>query len=120
MSQFESFKNSVASIVQGEGEALQQRIDGHDINIAAMPYGYYLCGRLPVPWDGSEQELHRHLRISFIAMSRFHFSLAANPEVNELYLSYYLAKPKKVEEMIAATESLINLMDIWPAMLNKY
>ncbi len=116
MSAFDTFKTELLEITGGQNDRLTKKIDNHEIVLASMPYGYYLNGRLALEWDGSEQELHRHLQISMALMNHNELSLAADPDTKALFVSQYLPKPKSIDELMAAIEGLVTILEIWPSM----
>lgn len=120
MGNFNHFSSTVEAVALGESPELKTQVDGHDIRLHAMPYGYFLAGQIPCEWDGTEQSLQAHLRLSMVIFNNFDFSVSAERETNTLHLSYYLAKPKKTDDLISAIEALTNLLDVWPAMIAKY
>lgn len=113
MSSFESFVHSIESLCAGKTENVVQSIDGYQISIASLPHGYYLYGKLPITWDGQELSLSKYLRLSMTGFNDFLSSLAVGRNSNDLFLSQYLAKPQSAESMLAQTESLVNMIDVW-------
>lgn len=116
MSSFESFVHSLESLCAGKTESLVQSIDGYQISISSLPHGYYLCGKLPITWDGQELSLAKYLRLSMTGFNDFLSSLAVGRNSNDLFLSQYLAKPQSTESLLAQTESLVNMIDVWLEM----
>ena len=116
MPSFESFAHSLSDLCAGRIETITESIDGYQVSIASLPHGFYLFGKIPVAWDGSETSLARYLRLSMSSFNDFLASLAVGKNSNDLFLSQYLAKPQSGESLLAETESLVNLLDIWVDM----
>ncbi len=112
MAGYENFFQSLQEICDGHQPEVQRAIDGYEINIRSMLYGYYLCGKLPVKWNGSEQNIQRHLSISMSCFNDFDASLSMGQD-NTFYISQFIEKPKMVEELLHCVESLVNQIDVW-------
>ena len=116
MSSYESFAHSLGELSAGRIDNITESIDGYQVSIAALPHGFYLCGKIPVKWDGTEVSLAAYLRLSMSSFNDFLASLAVGRNNNDLFLSQYLAKPQSGDGLMAETESLVNLLDIWVDM----
>ncbi|TQV84069.1 hypothetical protein FKG94_05225 [Exilibacterium tricleocarpae] len=119
MAGYEELSRGIAAISNGEELEITRVIDGHEISLRGMPHGYYLCGKIPVEWDGSEQDLQHHLRISMSCFNSFDASLAVAPD-KTLYVSQYLTKPRSADDLLLDIEAVANLVEIWIEMSKKY
>src|SRR4051812_41071374 len=119
MPSFESFAHSLSDLCAGRIDNITESIDGYQVSIASLPHGFYLFGKIPVLWDGSETSLAKYMRLSMSSFNDFLASLAVGKNSNDLFLSQYLAKPQSGESLLAETESLVNLLDIWVDLAKK-
>lgn len=115
MAGYHEFSQSLQNVCDGLLPELTKAIDGYEISLRSMLHGYYVYGKLPIKWNGSEQDLHRQLRISMSCFNNFDASLALGRD-NTLYVSQYIAKPRTQEDLLLCVESLINLIDVWVEM----